>query len=413
MPADQKPTITHRGRTFTVLFPDLLRPLHGEERERLRASIRTDGVQVGVIVDEHDGVIDGRNRLTEAALLNADVPIVVRAGLTEEQKLRLALDLNDARRHLTPGDRKQAQARAEELRKERVARVAEAKRQGKSTRTIAEEEGVSQTQVQADLKAATEQGCSVESDSGKVQGKDGKERPASRKAEDEKHRRWKAEQAADLQSGFNRSAAEAAQEDKAGAPAGHPHSDRIERLVRLANDGLKEVRSAGGIQRMLAEVQGWDWSAMGGLLTDLWSASGRLQRVCRDIEDHALREWAATGKGDPGKETPQEKADRENFHRLFRVREQIRDLAGFLRGVVPGLAAACSSCGVTAQEIRSAALELVAVAQEVAQAVPEPPTPGRRPRREVQPLDPDQPEPSRALPSPCPDVAHNLEESAP
>jgi hypothetical protein len=181
------PTITYRGRTFTVLFPDLLRPLHGEERERLRASILADGVQVGVLVDEHDGIIEGRNRVTLAAELDVDLPVVVRAGLSDEQKLRLALDLNDARRQLTPADRKQAQARAEELRKERIARVAEASRQGKSTRTIAQEEGVSQKQVMRDLNEqvsppdSPDTPVSPASAPATVKGADGKTYPASRK----------------------------------------------------------------------------------------------------------------------------------------------------------------------------------------------------------------------------------------
>src|SRR5262245_33985092 len=100
------PTVTIRGRTFTILFPDLFRPLTGAERARLKSHIRRHGVRVPVVIDENNGVIDGINRVTIAAELGAAaIPVQVEKGLTDEQKVELAHTLNDARRHLTAKDR--------------------------------------------------------------------------------------------------------------------------------------------------------------------------------------------------------------------------------------------------------------------------------------------------------------------
>ena len=55
-----------------------------------------------------------------------------------------------------------------------IAREVELRRQGESQRTIAEKMGMSQKQVRRDLKEATESGVSVEPESGRITGKDGK-----------------------------------------------------------------------------------------------------------------------------------------------------------------------------------------------------------------------------------------------
>jgi len=81
--------------------------------------------------------------------------------------------MNDVRRH------EDADTRALRAQKRRE-RVAAARSEGQSLRAIAEAEGVSETQVRNDLKAATAQGCAVEPPDGKVVGKDGKARPAER-----------------------------------------------------------------------------------------------------------------------------------------------------------------------------------------------------------------------------------------
>lgn len=82
-------------------------------------------------------------------------------------------------------DRRQRSRRnltAEEMearRVERTPRVVAAHVEGQSTRAIADKEGVSQSTIQRDLEAATESGDSVEPPSGKITGKDGKQRLAT------------------------------------------------------------------------------------------------------------------------------------------------------------------------------------------------------------------------------------------
>jgi hypothetical protein len=175
----QRRTITVNGprgeRTLTVLFPDLLRPLTAEERTGLEESILRDGIAVSILVDQHDGIIDGINRAEIAAAnLWMKCPIDVRPCTSDEERRELALALNEHRRHLSQED-------LQRLRQERIARVADGRHEGKSLRALAEQEKVSETQVRKDIKAATAYGCAVEPTGGKVTGRDGKKRPAKRK----------------------------------------------------------------------------------------------------------------------------------------------------------------------------------------------------------------------------------------
>ncbi len=184
-------TYTLSGRTFHLLFPDLLRPLSSEELADLQESILANGLQMPIVTDEEDGVIDGGHRL-EVAWANdlEDIPVQVVTGLDLEGKRNLALGLNLARRHLT-------QEELQEQRQQRIGRVATARREGDSLRTIAEKEGVSLGQVQRDLQdgsgvsgdtpASDEKGArsgvsgdTPDGGSPKVTGRDGKTYPATR-----------------------------------------------------------------------------------------------------------------------------------------------------------------------------------------------------------------------------------------
>ncbi len=160
------------NQTFHILFPDLLRKLTSEELTGLKASIEQHGVVDAVIVDEAFGVMDGQHRLKIASELGLDfVPFQIHAGLDDASKQELAVALNIERRQLTQ-DEQQVE------RQKRIDRVAESRREGKSLRTIADEEGVSHPQIIADLREATGKGLPVEPETGRVQGRDGKSRPA-------------------------------------------------------------------------------------------------------------------------------------------------------------------------------------------------------------------------------------------
>ncbi len=172
--------ITIGRKTYTILFPNLLRPLKAREETALRISIRKWGVRVPIVTDEYDGVIDGGNRLRIAAELGLkEIPVRVQKGLFLKDKEELALMLNDARRHLNASERKA-------LAKQRKETVAEARANGESTRSIAEREGVSQKQVRLDSQRSGEEFSSPDHAApATVNGRDGKEYPAQRTPETE------------------------------------------------------------------------------------------------------------------------------------------------------------------------------------------------------------------------------------
>jgi hypothetical protein len=93
--------IVLNGTSFSCPYADLLPPLKPDERADLFGDIRQRGVAVAVVVDEHNTVLDGHNRLEIAGELGlSEVPVKVVAGLSDEDKRALALDLNLHRRHL-------------------------------------------------------------------------------------------------------------------------------------------------------------------------------------------------------------------------------------------------------------------------------------------------------------------------
>jgi hypothetical protein len=150
-------TITIGESAYHVLFPDLVRPLTESEKHELRESIKEHGIMIPVEVDEENGIIDGANRTRIAAELGLEeIPIRTVKYANDEEKRQRALTVNITRRHLAPEER-------EKLIAARRDRVHKARQTGKSTRQIAEDEGVSQTQVMKDLTVdAGEHSCSPE-----------------------------------------------------------------------------------------------------------------------------------------------------------------------------------------------------------------------------------------------------------
>ena len=164
---------------YKLPFADLV-PMDPEDREALRVSIVAAGKVREPIVTwkeqsrfGEETVVDGANRVMICAEENLpNPPRRPQSFASEEEARKECEDLNYARRHLT---REQVRAK----RAARVERVAAARVEGQSLRAIAEEEGVSTTQVREDIKAATVQGCTVEPPDGQVVGKDKKKRAAS------------------------------------------------------------------------------------------------------------------------------------------------------------------------------------------------------------------------------------------
>ena len=91
-----------QARTTSRVFPyQTMPPLTVEELAQLEASVLANGIQVPVLVDEHDVPIDGHNRLALAQKHGLECPRIVREGLTEREKIELSISLNIDRRHLT------------------------------------------------------------------------------------------------------------------------------------------------------------------------------------------------------------------------------------------------------------------------------------------------------------------------
>lgn len=127
-------------------------------------------------------ILDGRNRFIAAKAASVKPTFITFKG-TEEEARQFVRTANEERRHL-------AQEWLERRRQERRERVAAAHAEGKSTRTIAGEENVSQKTVRKDLETSEinsgEDGYSPDDnqtspesqETPKVTGKDGKQYPS-------------------------------------------------------------------------------------------------------------------------------------------------------------------------------------------------------------------------------------------
>ena len=81
--------------------------LTAEEYAELKADIASRGVMIPIEYDEAGNVLDGYHRLKICSELGIkDYPRVIRAGMTEAEKLTHARKLNMARRHLTNKQRR-------------------------------------------------------------------------------------------------------------------------------------------------------------------------------------------------------------------------------------------------------------------------------------------------------------------
>lgn len=165
---------------YATPFIDLFRPLTTAEAKDLTASIQVQGVVNPVVVynsPEHGlSILDGVNRWSISQELGIECPIDDRGDIDDDTAKELAEDLNMSRRHLSGADWLKMKAGREE----RIKRVAEKRAEGKSQSVIAAEEGISQSQVSADIKEAGNKGLLPEQPA-TVTGKDGKKQPAKKK----------------------------------------------------------------------------------------------------------------------------------------------------------------------------------------------------------------------------------------
>lgn len=125
------------------LFPRL----DGYELVALRQDIAERGVLVPVELDESGIILDGHHRVEIATELGIEYPIVVREGLTEDEKVDHVVLLNLARRNLSGHDR--------------TGVIARLRARGMSLRAIAMLTGVSHETARRDL-AVTNVTCELE-----------------------------------------------------------------------------------------------------------------------------------------------------------------------------------------------------------------------------------------------------------
>jgi hypothetical protein len=152
------------------------RKLTPDEYSRLSIKIELEGCQPGAlavgVVGSEKYLIDGHNTLSickEKGLKWTEPRFMTFPN--RESILEWIDDHQRARRNLSPEDLAAMAARRRE-------RVVEARDEGKSTRAIAEQEGVSETQVRRDLEASGAPPGAPGSETGKITGKDGKSYPA-------------------------------------------------------------------------------------------------------------------------------------------------------------------------------------------------------------------------------------------
>jgi hypothetical protein len=154
------------------------RDISGRAWDRFVSNLRENGLIGRRPVVIHDGkVLDGWQLLR--GCIEAGIKpkfIALPEGIDPQTFVETA---NDHRRHET----QEAAVKRIEDRRERVAA---ARRQGKSLRVIADEEGVSEKTVRGDLAVSTAEGYAVEPEGGKVKSKDQKTRPAKNKAKNRK-----------------------------------------------------------------------------------------------------------------------------------------------------------------------------------------------------------------------------------
>jgi hypothetical protein len=72
----------------------IMPPLAPEELDTLRASVETYGVLSPILVDEDSEIIDGHTRQAIANELGVPCPQTIRAGLSEDEKIGMALTMN-------------------------------------------------------------------------------------------------------------------------------------------------------------------------------------------------------------------------------------------------------------------------------------------------------------------------------
>jgi hypothetical protein len=137
------------------------------ELERIECDMKNNGFDKRFpIILFQNKILDGRNRFVASSNANVE-PVYVEFEGDESEAERLVVRANEERRHLN-------QEWMIANRKERIERVANARANGQSIRTIAENEGVSPATVKKDVDSISGVHPRTPDEEPKVNGKDGK-----------------------------------------------------------------------------------------------------------------------------------------------------------------------------------------------------------------------------------------------
>ncbi|MDW7616983.1 ParB N-terminal domain-containing protein [Peribacillus simplex] len=135
----------------------------GETFEQLVADIKRSGVTYPIIIDETFTVLDGHHRLKATKQAGLEfIDCIVRAGLSEEEKIELAYKENATRRTIST--------------KEKVERAIQLRAERRSFRQIATWLGVGKSTVERWIRK-NEQGVPPGTSNSRIKGSDGKEYP--------------------------------------------------------------------------------------------------------------------------------------------------------------------------------------------------------------------------------------------
>jgi len=243
-----------------ALLPD-------DQLEYLVASMKRDGFcDLFPIVLADDGgttkILDGRNRY-RAALKAGVQPefIELPPGYSPEAFVRL---VNEDRRHLL----------AQWLRDRRAQRIAAKRDEGKSLRSIAEEEGVSLVQVQRDLECASApagvpggvhlpaQQDTAAHEPQTTKGRDGKSYPAKKPKADDPQRLWcdrckrLGKQAFDCNACKSiRDQAAAAAKKRKDTPKKKPREELKDRTGRVVPDSCRDAFADPALGNLIEELE--------------------------------------------------------------------------------------------------------------------------------------------------------------
>lgn len=155
-------------------YRDMAKP----EADALDQSIIDRGFNKNRPIITHDGKIEEGWQRYQACLRTSTEGKFEEWKGTREELEDFVFEENSVKRHLSPAE---LQERIADERDARRLRVADARRNGESLRTIADNENVSATTVQKDLdEIQVSTGCTPEPSDGKVTGQDGKKQKSKK-----------------------------------------------------------------------------------------------------------------------------------------------------------------------------------------------------------------------------------------